>query len=82
MRISETDLVSGSTLLYTASGSSSLVYDGQEHYNVVYPLWINESEVGEVVIEKYRFWQEQVKPEQYEPIKSINESNFMDKVSV
>ncbi len=75
LKIAETGLVSGSTLLYTANGSSSLVYDGQQKYNVVYPLWINKSEIDDVefAIEKYRFWQEQVKPEQYSSINPVNE---------
>jgi len=75
LKIAETGLVSGSTLLYEASGSRSLIYDGQEQYNVVYPLWINESEVAEVefAIEKYRCWQEQVNPEEYLSVQPINE---------
>ncbi len=75
LKIAETGLVSGRTLLYTANGSSSLVYDGQQQYNVVYPLWINESEIDEVefVIESYRYWQEQANPEQYSSINPVNE---------
>jgi len=75
LRIAETGLVSGSTLLYATIGSSSLIYDGQQQYKVVYPLWINESEIDDVefAIEKYRYWQEQVNPEQYSSIMPINE---------
>jgi len=75
LKIAETGLVSGSTLLYTANGSGSLLFDGHQQYNVIYPLWINESEVDDVefAIEKYRYWQKQVNPEQYSSIKPLNE---------
>lgn len=75
LKIGQTGLVSGSTLLYEAKGSSSKFNVGQGHFNVIYPLWINESEVDEVefAINKYRHWQSQVKPNTYLTIEPVNE---------
>ncbi len=85
LKVAQTGLVAGSTLLYAASGTSPLLFDGHKHYDVVYPLWINESEVDEVeyAIDKYRQWQEQVVPKKFSKAQPINEyvSQWMNSVT-
>jgi hypothetical protein len=75
LKVVETGLVSGRTLLYSANGSNSFFYKGKKNHHVTYSLWINESEVDDVefAIEKYRFWQDQANPKQYLAVKPINE---------
>ena len=85
LKVAQTGLVSGSTLLYAAQGDSSVFNTGQLSSTVVYPLWINESEVDEVefAINKYRHWQAQLMPENYLTIEPVNEyvSEWMNGVT-
>lgn len=85
LKVAETGLVSGNTLLYSAQGSYSLLNTSGGKFNVTYPLWINESEVDDVefAISKYRLWQAQVEPDNYLIIKPVNEyvSEWMNGVT-
>jgi len=85
LKVAETGLVSGSTLLYSASGSNSLFNTDEVAHHVIYSLWINETEVDEVefAIDKYRQWQEQIKPDNYSTTQPINEyvSQWMNGVT-
>ena len=82
LKVAQTGLVSGSTLLYAAQGDSSVFNTGQLSSTVVYPLWINESEV-ELAINKYRYWQAQLMPDNYLTIEPVNEyvSEWMNGVT-
>ncbi|KGJ96435.1 hypothetical protein [Colwellia psychrerythraea] len=85
LKVAQTGLVSGNTLLYSAEGNSLAFNSGQGSSTVIYPLWINESEVDEVefAINKYRHWQAQTTPDSYLTIKPINEyvSEWMNGVT-
>jgi hypothetical protein len=72
--VAQTGLVTGSTLLYSAMGISSVFKYQQSSTNVSYPLWINESEVDEVefAITQYRHWQDEHTPETYSAIEPVN----------
>ena len=75
LKVAQTALFSGSTLMDTAKCDSSVFNTGQLSSTVVYPLWINESEVDEVelAINKYRHWQAQLVPDNYLTIEPVNE---------
>jgi len=85
LKVAQTGLVSGNTLLYEAQGHRSQLNNGESNITVTYPLWINESEVDEVefAINKYRHWQEKAKPEKHSSIEPINEyiSEWMNGVT-
>lgn len=85
LKVAQTGLVSGSTLLYAAQGSRSLSNVVEGSTNVTYPLWINESEVDDVefAIDKYRHWQEQNTSTNYLIVQPINEyvSEWMNGVT-
>jgi len=85
LKVAQTGLVSGNTLLYSALGHSSNLSEANGSTNVTYPLWINESEVDEVefAINKYRHWQDELKPANYLSIEPINEyvSEWMNGVT-
>jgi uncharacterized protein YceK len=85
LKVVETGLVTGSTLLYSAQGNSAFFGNGHGNTNVTYPLWINESEVDDVefAINKYRYWQDQDKPKEYTSIQPVNEyvSQWMNGVT-
>lgn len=85
LKVAQTGLVSGSTLLYAAQVNSSVFNSGQDSAKVIYPLWINESEVDDVefAISRYRDWQKQVKPDTYLAIEPVNEyvSEWMNGVT-
>ncbi|TWX63705.1 hypothetical protein ESZ36_21750 [Colwellia demingiae] len=85
LKVAQTGLVSGSTLLYSAQGSSSPISTNNSSFNVTYPLWINESEVDDVeyAIDKYRQWQKQETPDKYLLTLPINEyvSEWMNGVT-
>jgi hypothetical protein len=75
LKVAETGLVSGSTLLYSALGRSSRFNTKKDNFNVTYPLWINESEIDEVelAINEYRHWRAEVIPRNHSTIEPINE---------
>ena len=83
--MAKTGLVSGNTLLYSVSGGNSALVGSNEQRNVVYPLWINESEIVEVeyAIGKYRQWQKQTRPIRFFKVQPINEyvSKWMNGVT-
>lgn len=85
LKIAQTGLVTGSTLLYAAPGNSSLYGSYASGLDVTYSLWINESEVDDVefAIDKYRHWRAQVTPTNYLTIEPINEyvSEWMNGVT-
>ena len=85
LKVAQTGLVSGSTLLYAAQVNSSVFNSGQDSAKVIYPLWINESEVDDVefAISRYRDWQKQVKTDTYLSIEPVNEyvSEWMNGVT-
>ena len=85
LKVVQTGLVSGSTLLYSAQGSRSPINTEKSSFNVTYPLWINESEVDDVeyAIDKYRQWQKQESPDKYLLTRPINEyvSEWMNGVT-
>ncbi|WP_019030013.1 hypothetical protein [Colwellia piezophila] len=85
LKIAQTGLVTGSTLLYAAPGIGSRYSRYASGLNITYSLWINESEVDEVefAIDKYRHWRAQVTPTNYLTIEPINEyvSEWMNGVT-
>ncbi len=85
LKVVQTGLVSGSTLLYEAQGSRSGFSVGDQGVNVTYPLWINEREVDDVefAIDKYRHWRAEVIPRQFLTVQPINEyvSEWMNGVT-
>lgn len=85
LKMAKTGLVSGNTLIYSASGGSSKLLGNNKQRNVVYPLWINESEVVEVeyAIGKYRQWQKQTRPLSFTAVQPINQyvSKWMNGVT-
>ncbi len=85
LKVAKTGLVSGNTLLYSVSGGNSALVGSNEQRNVVYPLWINESEIVEVeyAIGKYRQWQKQTRPISFFKVQPINEyvSKWMNGVT-
>jgi len=85
LKVAQTGLVSGNTLLYAAQGSSSQFNVNKDNIHVSYPLWINESEVDDVelAINKYRHWRAEVIPRNHSAIEPINEyvSEWMNGVT-
>jgi len=85
LTVAQTGLVSGRTLLYAAQGESTDFIPGLNSSSVIYPLWINESEVDDVqlAIDEYRHWQEQVTPKNHLTVQPINEyvSQWMNGVT-
>jgi hypothetical protein len=85
LKVAQTGLVSGNTLLYAAKGSSSAFNTNKDKVHVSYPLWINESEVDEVelAINKYRHWRAEFIPRNHSTIEPINEyvSEWMNGVT-
>jgi len=75
LKVAQTGLVSGNTLLYAAQGNSSQFYANKDNTHVTYPLWINESEIDDVerAINKYRLWRAEFIPRNYSTIEPINE---------
>ena len=85
LKVAETGLVSGSTLLYTANGNSVSFQKDLGSLNVIYPLWVNETEIDDVefAIESFRKWREQRKPQHYLNVHPLNEyvSEWMNGVT-
>mgnify|MGYP005990934371 CR=1 FL=1 len=85
LKVAETGLVSGSTLLYSANGNSVSIQNDLGSLNVIYPLWVNETEIDDVefAIESFRKWREQRKPQHYLNVHPINEyvSEWMNGVT-
>jgi len=75
LKVAQTGLVSGNTLLYAAQSSSSGFTANKDNIHVSYPLWINESEIDDVelAINKYRHWRAEVIPRNHSTIEPINE---------
>ncbi len=75
LKVAKTGLVSGNTLLYSANGNKPLSFAENKQNNVVFPLWVNESEVAEVeyAIDKYRQWQAQQTPVTYTQTQPVAE---------
>jgi hypothetical protein len=75
LKVAQTGLVSGNTLLYAAQGSSSQFIANKDNIHVTYPLWINESEIDEVelAINKYRHWRAEFIPRHHSTIEPVNE---------
>lgn len=85
LKVVESGTVSGRTLLYSANGISSATNKGGQNASIVYPLWINESEVEDVefAIEQYRQWRDRTSPDKYASIHPVNEyiSEWMNGVT-
>ena len=85
LKVAETGLVSGSTLLYSANGNSASFQQDLGSLNVTYPLWVNETEIDDVefAIESFRKWQEQRHPQHYLGGHPVNEyvSEWMNGVT-
>jgi uncharacterized protein YceK len=85
LKEAQTGLISGNTLLYAAQGTMSSSDADKSSLHIIYPLWINESEVDEVefAIDRYRQWQSQTTPDKYLFTQAINEyvSEWMNGVT-